>query len=223
MANDRYFKTPEDELLYEQIKRAKMASIQGDVAKREGIKTQVKRKKKNKALIKITALVASTVIFVGGIAPSMASKMQDVALINSTIAEFQKEVINEATYRTDDNTGYYYDYDQIAEEISNSDDIQRDMYCAYVNIIGDNLADPEHQLDEITKRVELDGNDRFEDFTDYLESRGYENGFDDIDDYRKEEQARILKRLKQKEELEKIMEDEQLESSSKKDEGVKNL
>ena len=96
------------------------------------------------------------------------------------------------------------------------------MYCAYINIIGDNLADPEHQLDEITKRVELDGNDRFEDFTDYLESRGYENGFDDIDDYRKEEKERILKRLKQKEELEKIMEDE-IKHSSKNTEGEKNL
>ena len=86
-------------------------------------------------------LVCAACLVIGGVAvdkiDDVISKMEQNAIVNDQKGDFAMDVINEHTHRTSDNSGYYRNYDKIANDITNSNgDFSRNLYFTY-SIIGE--------------------------------------------------------------------------------------
>ena len=109
-------------------------------------------------------------------AGSMAVRgIQDRMTIDELSHDFQAEVIGPETHRTNDNTGYFYDYNDIANKIEDSDNIDEAIYLLDLNI-GD------YQTGLVLEHTD------FKSFTHYKEVRGYES----TEDFQKDMYKRVL-------------------------------
>lgn len=149
-------------------------SVNGNSARRTHRKKKTKYGTSHKKLkLILGAAVVGAAVTVG--ITNFTTQMRDNAIVNGLVAEFDLNVINKETQRTDDYEGYYYDYIDIAQTIKGMDNFDEGVYCL-VQAIGEDQAD----------RV-LEYTD-YESFANYKEVKGYE----DTDEFRKDVKKKIL-------------------------------
>ncbi len=147
-----------------------------------------------KAIAGITAVSTALLLGASNIA---ISQIRDIIVRDEAKLEFFEEVIVPEKHRTDNGKYFFYDYEDLAEKLENSEDFDEAVYLLFVNI-------GEYQTGLVLEHTE------FGSFHAYLEKRGYETA----EDFRKDMDQRILINLEinQKEEELKRMSEEHPET-----------
>ena len=142
---------------------------------------------KSQYIKRLKVLVATSVIstmLALGIGNVIIENFQDSLTLSSLSRDFQMEVINPETHRTNDNKHYFYDYSDLAKYIKSMDNFDEGVY-----FLTDNIGD--YQTGLVLKYTDYGS------FTNYKEAKGYES----TDAFRKDMQKRILvtEEIKEKE------------------------
>lgn len=150
-------------------------------------------------IVAASTAVATTLLL--GISNAAISTIRDIIVHETMRSEFQVEILSPETHRTNDGQGHFYDYEDIAQRIENSDNYDDNVFFLYESV-GD------YQTNLVLEQT------KFGSFTTYLESRGY--SIDNLDEYKKQELNRLLKteEVKKKEdEIEEMLADHPLTDS----------
>ena len=183
----------------ENVKRFKEKSLQGSSGKRTG-KTIKMSRKSFIARLKILfamGLIAGTIL--GYHVPGAIQKFEDDALVGKLIKEYQVDVIEPNTYRTDDNSGHFYDTMSIAKEIyeAGEENYAEYIYYTLCNTGENNTGIVIEQLYRVYIKT-----GECKTLEDYYHRNGYEN----TDDFKKSVKERILAKTESNE-LQEILEE----------------
>ena len=107
-----------------------------------GQRETVKKRKKHISRaekIRRRLLVCAACLVIGGVAADkiddVVLRMEQNAVVSDQIGNFKLNVINEFTFRTENNKHYYRDYDKIANSLTEyGDDFSKNLYFTYASI-----------------------------------------------------------------------------------------
>lgn len=127
-------------------------------------------------IVAASTAVATTLLL--GLSNVAISSIRDIIVHETMRSEFQVEILSPETHRTNDGQGHFYDYEDIAKRIEDSDNYDDNVFFLYESV-GD------YQTNLVLEQTEYGG------FSSYLESRGY--SIDNLDEYKEQELDRIMK------------------------------
>ena len=136
-------------------------------------------------IVAASTAIATTLLL--GLSNAAVSRIQDIIVHDTMRNEFQVEILSPETHRTNDGLYPYYDYEDIAERIEDSENYDDNVFFLY-EILG------EYQTNLVLEQTKFGG------FPSYLREKGY--SIDNLDEYKKQE----LKRILATNELEKMLE-----------------
>ena len=161
---------------YEGYDEFENSSLSGESRARiKNRREKVKKEELSKRFRRLAISVAVVVSLAIGLTGTAINEIQDRMTIDNMARDYQVEVINPNTHRTDDGQHYFYDYSDIANEVvsaANSDDA---IYLLDINI-GDD------QTDKVLSHTE------YKSLDSYLDLRGYENS----DEFQKDMRERLI-------------------------------
>ncbi len=123
----------------ESYSRYRDQSLHGDAVRREHKKKKVSYNQYRASLAAVC--VATTIAVSGliGIGNHVHQSISDTMVLNQMLGDFQANVINPETHRTNDNQNYFYDYGDIARRMEEMDDFDVALYLLDSNL-GDNQS-----------------------------------------------------------------------------------
>lgn len=185
------YKIPEDEMLYEEIKRKKAMlqerSLNGSRVEHRRKKIKINPKRFIPSVVLMISITVGGTLAASNVAKDMRKAIQDNQIYNTMLDEYDKEVFSKAIHHVDGTVGeIYIDYDLLADSINEAkdNDILNDDVLLSFNqhlIEGLNLSDDENQMNKIVEKTDL-GVDSYD---EYLRNKGY-LGYDENKEFVKD-------------------------------------
>ena len=138
-------------------------SIIGGTSKRDPNRTiNIKYKNYKRTITAVSLATAITVsgLIIGG--EHLVNKIQNKITTGMLVRDFHFEYIAPETHRTDDNEHYFYDYDDIAKSMQESEDFQEAVYLLIKDL-------GEYQTDKVLQYTE------YKDLNTFLETNNWKN------------------------------------------------
>lgn len=202
------YKIPEDEMLYEEIKRKKAMlqerSLNGSSVEHRRKKIKINPKRFIPSVVLMISITVGGTLAASNVAKDMRKAIQDNQIYNTMLDEYDKEVFSKAIHHVDGTVGeIYIDYDLLADSIDEAkdNDILNDDVLLSFNqhlIEGLNLSDDENQMNKIVEKTDL-GVDSYD---EYLRNKGY-LGYDESKEFVKDTKNTFIDNSKNINNLEK--------------------
>ena len=167
--------------------RARKKSTSGKPSMRRREQIRMSKKDFLQRLKAVAGVAAVSTVLLIGVGNLTFNQIRDIIVRDEAILEFKADYISPETHRTDDGKYYFYDYEDIADKMKESEDFDESVYLLYSNV-------GENQTSLVLEHTDYGS------FQSYLEQRNYENA----EDFKKDMEKRIIINLEMDEKEEEL-------------------